>query len=44
MIYKFEGAIPNGLTFWGSVGPTDLKPTVVRSGACVVTRTHSSGF
>ena len=29
---------PNGLAFWGSVGPTDLKPAAVCSGSCVAAR------
>jgi hypothetical protein len=27
---------PNGLAFWGIVGPTNLKLIAMRSGACVV--------
>jgi hypothetical protein len=34
MVYKVEGATPNLLAFWGSVGPRDLKPAVIRAGAC----------
>jgi hypothetical protein len=35
MVYKVEGATPNRLVFWGSVGPRDLKPAAIRAGACV---------
>jgi hypothetical protein len=38
MVYKVEGATPNLLAFWGSVGPRDLKPAVIRAGACVAAR------
>jgi hypothetical protein len=38
MIYMVEGAITNGLAFWGSVGRTDLKPAATRSGACDMAR------
>jgi hypothetical protein len=29
---------PEGLAFWGSIGPRDLKPTAIRVGACVAAR------
>jgi hypothetical protein len=29
---------PNRLSFWGSVGPRDLKPDVICAGACVTGR------
>jgi hypothetical protein len=38
MVYKVEGATPNRLSFWGSVGPRDLKPAAIRVVACVVAR------
>jgi hypothetical protein len=38
MVYKIEGATPNRLAFWGSVGLRNLKPTVIRAGACVAAR------
>ena len=34
MIYMVEGAIPNGLAFWGSVGQTNLKPAAMRADVC----------
>jgi hypothetical protein len=38
MVYMVEGATPNRLAFWGSVGPRDLKPAAIRAGACVAAR------
>jgi len=38
MVLYGEGATPIRLIFWGSVGPTDIKPAAVRSGACVATQ------
>jgi hypothetical protein len=38
MVYKVEGATPNRLAFWGSVGPRDLKPAAIRAGVCVAAR------
>lgn len=38
MIYMVEGAIPNGLAFWGSVGQANLKPAAIRADVCVVAR------
>jgi hypothetical protein len=38
MVYKVEGATPDRLVFWGSVGPRDLKPAAIRAGACVAAR------
>ena len=38
MVYMVEGATPIRLAFWGSVGPRDLKPAVIRAGACVAAR------
>jgi hypothetical protein len=38
MVYMVEGATPIRLAFWGSVGPTDLKPAVICAGACVAAR------
>jgi hypothetical protein len=37
-VYMVEGATPDRQAFWGSVGPRDLKPAVIRAGACVATR------
>ena len=33
-----EGVTPIRLLFGGSVGPTDIRPAAVRSGACVATQ------
>jgi hypothetical protein len=33
-----EGKTPNGLAFWRSVAPTDLKLVAMRLGACVTAR------
>jgi hypothetical protein len=38
MIYMVDGAASDGLAFWGSVSPTDLKPAVICVGVCVVAR------
>jgi hypothetical protein len=35
MVYKVEGATPNMIAFWRSVGPRDLKPAAICAGACV---------
>jgi hypothetical protein len=38
MVYMVEGATPDRLVFWGSVGPRDLKPAAIHAGACVAAR------
>ena len=38
MTYMIDGATPNRLAFWRSVGPKDLKPAAIRAGVCVATR------
>jgi hypothetical protein len=38
MVYMVEGATPDRLSFGGSVGPRDLKPTAIRAGGCVAAR------
>jgi hypothetical protein len=38
MVYMVEGATPERLAFWGSVGPRDLKLAAIRVGACVAAR------